>query len=147
MNSPTTNEHHAQAESFLARFGIKCRITLAPYKPASWDDPGKDHGNRHRVTLSKSYKTRGIYPARLVFDFWGSINDRKAGDNPTAYDILAYLSSDSTCPETFADFCAEYGYKEDSRKAFATFKCCATFGKRLRAFFASDELAALAEIN
>ncbi len=66
---------------------------------------------------------------------------------PGAYDVLACISSDANCPETFADFCAEYGYESDSIAALQTFRRCAAFGKRLRAFFTADELAALSEIQ
>lgn len=85
--------------------------------------------------------------ARLAFDFWGSVNDANNGEDPTAYDVLACISSDAYCPESFGDFCSEYGYEEDSRKAFQTFNRADRFAKRIRAFFSESELAALSEIN
>jgi len=84
---------------------------------------------------------------RLTFDFWGSINDCQKGVDPVAYDILACIGSDAYTPETFADFCSEYGYESDSIKALQTFRRCSSFAKRLRAFFTEAELEGLAEIQ
>jgi len=84
---------------------------------------------------------------RLSFDFWNSQKDMQEGKAPTAYDVLACISGDVNCPDTFEDFCGEYGYDLDSRKAFATFKRCATFAERLQAFFTEEEREALAEIQ
>lgn len=44
----------------------------------------------------------------------------KPGVPPTAYDILACLTKSH--PGTFEDFCSEYGYDEDSRKAFKSYE-------------------------
>jgi type II secretory pathway component GspD/PulD (secretin) len=63
------------------------------------------------------------------------------------YDVLAGISGDAYTPETFADFCAEYGYESDSIKALQTFRRCSAFAKRLRAFFTEAELEQLQEIN
>lgn len=67
--------------------------------------------------------------------------------HPSAYDVLACISSDAYCAETFKDFCGEYGYERDSIKALQTFRRCSAFAKRLRAFFTAEELSQLSEIN
>lgn len=64
-----------------------------------------------------------------------------------AYDALSCVSGDAYTPDTFADFCAEYGDDEDSIKALQLFRRCNRFAKRLRAFFTEVELADLAEIK
>jgi hypothetical protein len=61
--------------------------------------------------------------------------------------VLACISGDAYTPETFADFCAEYGYESDSIKSLQTFRRCSAFAKRLRAFFTGAELEQLQEIN
>lgn len=86
-------------------------------------------------------------PIRMSFDFWGSQYDKEKGVQPSAYDILSCVASDSSCPDTFKDFCAEFGYDEDSRKAEATFKRCLAFSKKINAFFTEEELEALREIQ
>jgi len=61
--------------------------------------------------------------------------------------VLACISSDATTPDSFADFCAEFGENEDSRKALQQFRRCDRFAKRLRAFFTAAEVEALQEIR
>lgn len=143
----TLNEYDQQAADFLTRYGITCEIRRADphgkgHAPA-WDGP---HGNQYKITLQR-HRDGEPSGAPLEFDFWGGVNDAEKGEDPSAYDVLACVSGDINCPETFADFCGEYGYDEDSRKAFATFERCRDFGAQLRDFFQdSDERESLAEI-
>jgi hypothetical protein len=67
--------------------------------------------------------------------------------HPSTYSVLACISGDAYTPETFADFCAEYGYEVDSIKALQTFRRVDRFAKRLRAFFTESELQDLSEIQ
>ncbi len=76
----------------------------------------------------------------------GSGNDPEP-IHPTSYDVLACISGDTTCPDTFADYCAEFGTDADSIQALQTFNRCKAFAQRLRTFFTSQELKALAEIS
>lgn len=85
--------------------------------------------------------------SRLTFDFFGSIADAKSGKALTPYSVLACISSDAYTPETFKDWCAEYGDSPDSLKALQTFRRCSAFAKRLRAFFTPSELEQLSEIR
>lgn len=67
--------------------------------------------------------------------------------HPSAYDVLACISSDVNCPNTFEDFCSEYGYESDSIKALQTFRRCSRFAARLRSFFTPSEIEELQEIR
>lgn len=158
-----TTDYNKQAEDFLQKHGIKFRATLSDSKPAPWEldeKPFKTEPHHFRVTLSRSKNAPELYqmpvnnfpqktrPPRLVFDFWSSIADAEKGiKTVTAYDVLACISGDMNCPETFKDFCGDYGYEEDSIKALQTFRRCASFGKRLRAFFTPQEIEELSEIQ
>ena len=64
---------------------------------------------------------------------------------PKAYDILACL--DTYASNDFADFCANYGYNEDSRIAEKTFHAVQEQQNNLRKLFTHEELARLNEIN
>lgn len=145
------SQYDKQAADFLTKNGVKIRITLSDSKTLAWSEDGK-HGHHYRVTLSKSGKSKP-YPAkmgigaRLTFDFWDSISAMEKGEDPSAYDVLACISSDSYCADSFADFCSEMGESEDSIKALQTFRRCSAFAKRLRAFFSESELAQLQEIR
>ena len=137
------SEYEKKANDFLTANGIKFRATFKDAKCPPYCDGKHIHGERYRVTLHRPGQ-----PGRLSFDFWNSQHDMEAGEQPTAYDVLACISSDLNCPESFKEFCGEYGYEEDSRKAYATFKRCASFAKRLNAFFTDDkERADLGEIS
>lgn len=64
---------------------------------------------------------------------------------PSAYDVLASMSG--YYPETFEDFCSEFGYDEDSIKAKETFEAVQKEELGLRRIFTTDQLEKLAEIN
>ncbi len=140
------SKYDLQAESFLEKNNVKFRATLTDGKTPLWYD-GKPHGHHFRVTLSKA-KPFQWKSARITFDFWSSIADREKGiKTVSAYSVLACLASDSYCADTFKDFCADYGYEEDSRKAEKTFKACRKMAHKLREFFTSKELEQLQEIQ
>jgi len=114
------------------------------------DLDARKHGHHYRVTLySVCAPDRGNHDTRrIVFDFWSSIADAEKGIKTVSpYSVLACISGEAYTPETFADFCGEYGYEEDSIKALQTFRRCSAFAKRLRAFFTEAELEQLQEIN
>ena len=65
---------------------------------------------------------------------------------PHAADVLHCLILDSSAAEqTFANWCAEFGYDTDSRKAIATYEACQQGADKLRRVFSRDVLAQLAE--
>lgn len=78
---------------------------------------------------------------------WGKALAEWYGKPPTAYDVLACISLDVRCPASFEDFCADYGYDTDSRKAESLHRRCVEFALRLRQFFTSGELAELQDIQ
>lgn len=132
--------HEYKAKQFLAEHGLRMRITLSDSKPAPWDGPS---GHHYRVTITRE-RTRG---ARIVFDFFGSVADAEKGEDITPYDVLSCVSSDVHTPETFADYCREFGEEEDSIKAKQTFRRCDRFARRLRAFFTEGEIESMQEIR
>ena len=133
-----------QAEEFLERHGIKARITLSNSKPAPWVPAG----NHYRVTLYAGVSLTYDNPLRrLVFDFWGSAHDADEHKHPSIYQILSCIGSDIHTPDTFEDYCAEYGESADSLKALQTFRKCARFARRMREFFTESERKELAEIR
>jgi hypothetical protein len=82
-----------------------------------------------------------------LFSFWNSKNDQQTGKAPTAYDVLACISSEVYCPDDFEEFCSEYGYDTDSRKAEQTFKAVVKQAESLRRIFTSELLDKLAEVS
>lgn len=82
--------------------------------------------------------------APYVFDFFGSINDCKTWQGASnvkgreqvregmLYSVLCSIGCEYDTPTTFDDFCAEYGYDNDSRKAYNLWERCAIHAKQLR---------------
>ena len=93
---------------------------------------------------------RDIYKITLIreddfysFKFGQSIANR--GVEPTPYDVLACLT---TCnPESFDDFCDNYGYDNDSISAFKTYKAVVKEYKKVYNLYNADELKRLSEIS
>lgn len=146
--NPARSFYDHQAQSFLTTNGLKLRATLSDSKPAPWGD--EKHPKHHfrvciwRDSAADRFKRGGRelsrLPNRLTFDFW-------SGSQPTPYSILACISSDAYTPDTFEEYCSEYGDNPDSLKAKQTFNRCASFARRLRAFFTPAELEQLSEIQ
>lgn len=67
------------------------------------------------------------------------------GKKPTAYDILACLTKYN--PYTFEDFCSEYGYDTDSRRAKKTYKAVQKEYNSLAAMYSDSEMELMAEIQ
>jgi hypothetical protein len=60
-------------------------------------------------------------------------------EEPTADGVLDCLLSDASAGEqTFEEFCSDFGYDSDSRKAEATYRACAAMAPRLRRFLGDD---------
>lgn len=64
---------------------------------------------------------------------------------PTAYDVLACITKDDV--GTFSDFCSDFGYDEDSRRAEETYHAVCREYQKTRKFFTDAELEELCEIS
>lgn len=97
------------------KFCISSKYTGS--KPAPWDEHNYNH---HTITVTNretGEKTR--------FDFWSSIVQPQIEKE---YDLLnafyCFVSDAFSGEQSFSDFCADFGYDEDSRKAWNTWKAC-----------------------
>lgn len=170
-------EYDQQAKHFLSSNGIKFRATLSDSKTPAWSDNGKHgHHYRVTLSKPAARLTFDFWgsiadagklaPAckrlqdmqlqmqntepHLRINWECELAERQqavAALHPSPYDVLACISSDVHTPETFKDFCADYGYESDSIKALQTFRRCLAFAKRLKAFFTEAELEQLSEIQ
>lgn len=148
------SEYDIKAEEFLSRNGITFRAAWHSAECPPWEE-GKEHihGDAYIVTLRRQRDQQKVgefiadSQRRISFPFWNSWSDVHENKPLRAYSVLACISSDIYTPETFEDFCAEYGYDADSRKAEKLFKRADRFARRLRAFFTEEEQNELAEIQ
>ncbi len=143
---PAESLHDAQAAEFLHRHGLKLRATSSNSRPAPQLPEGVlqrirgIHCIHYRVTLSGSGR-------RMAFDYWGSAADAEEGNEPTTYSVLACIASDYHTPDTFEEFCSEYGEDNDSRIALQTFRHVDRFAQGLRKFFTEEEAEELNAIR
>jgi hypothetical protein len=144
-----TDHYDAQASRFLSDHGITFAVerSVNQTQCPQWCDPKEPHHSHGDVYVVTLTGRRGRHRRTIQFPYWASLRAKEEGLPPSAYDVLASLSGDSECPDTFEEFCTEYGYDTDSRQAEAVFNRCRPFALRLRAFFSPDELAALREIR
>jgi len=94
-------------------------------------------------TLSGGNRTGGykVNNPQFLIDYCIKIK----GVQPTAYDILACLTKHD--PGTFEEFCSEFGYDEDSRKAEKTYKAVKDEYMNVCSLFSDEELNELQEIQ
>lgn len=70
---------------------------------------------------------------------------KKENAKPTAYDVLACLTKHDC--GSFDDFCAEYGYSNDSIRALKTYLACGDEYSNLRRIFTSEQIEELRSIE
>lgn len=136
------SEYDKQAQAFLAKYGLAITINYLDNKSPKWDTDNRNH-NHYRVTLRRKDGDKG----RFVFQFWDSIANSNSGDKPTAYDVLSCVGAETTGYASFEEFCSEFGYDQDSRKAEQTWKTYDKQSRKLNAFLSEEELEALREIQ
>jgi len=134
-NTGDQSLHEWASENFLNRHGIEISYQSGSKEP-DWGDDAV-HGNHYRVTL-----TRKVPKDTLSFDYWDSYSNRHK-HRPEDSDILGCLSSDMYCPETFEEFCSDYGYDEDSRRAYSTWERVVQFARDIKEFFTEEEFEEL----
>ena len=131
--------YEQQGKDFLKETETTINIMQAvPQKSPNWIKEGDNHGIHYSVTLKNE---RGEY----VFNFWGSIEDRRTSKRPLAYDVLACL--DPLFEDNFEDFCDSYGYDSDSIRALKIFEACQEQERGLKRIFTEEQLQKLSDIQ
>lgn len=109
---------------------------------------------RHALKTNQNVPDQGqLFQTLMPYARKLSLNDysralrkeAKKWEKPTAYSALTCLTSYN--PGTFADFCDNYGYDEDSRQAFRTFEAVTDEFSGISKIFSSEQLEQLQEIN
>lgn len=121
-------------------------ITFSQSLQNSWEYQDANDGK-------SSWRKRQGLPPRLRQDLWPKISEaHKIGPYtltpvrrpPSAYDVLACLTKYD--PGTFKDFCADFGYSDDSIKALETYREVQEEWAEVKRMF-EDCLDELVEIN
>ena len=100
-------------------------------KPAPWSE---DNWHHHNVTVTNTENGK-----RTRFDFWASINNPQLSSE---YDVInafrCFVDDAISGDMQFCDFCVEFGYDEDSRKAYNTWKACGRAAAKLDRIYDGD---------
>lgn len=127
MNAPTIREVPIQLDEFIRCAFITATATQVNSNPNMLDDfAGADHW---RVTLRR--------PGNRKMTVYFSMGSAHNGKEPEVADVLDSLASDASGIEnarSFEDWCGEYGYDTDSRKAHRTYTICKREAERLQKF-------------
>lgn len=166
------SEYEKKAMEFLQATGTTFKAEFAEYGKHFTDD--KEERDIYEITLTKDGRkfvfkfgqsiaksgqwivkdfnlTRVFNDKNKAFEYAGKIGnrfnvktnpERKA---PTAYDVLACLTKAD--PGDYDNFCSEYGYDKDSRKAFKTYKAVRKEWKNVERLFTDEQIQQLQEIN
>lgn len=143
------NNYEQQAQDFLN----KTRATFKAkfIKNDFYFDDDTEKRDIYRITLRRGRN-------KMVFNFGNSLNDSgfkvemdkkflkihypKA---PTAYDVLACLQKYEV--GSFENFCDEFGYNVDSKKAEKTYNAVLKEWQEVQKLWSDDEILLLQEIN
>lgn len=134
------SKYKEQGEAFLTETNTTLEVVEAvPQKSPLWAKD-QNHGIHYSVKLSNK---NGSY----TFDYWDSIANKEKviKRKPNAYDILTSVNPDDS--QDFAEFCANYGYDENSRTAEKTYNAVMEQSNNIRRLFSIDEIDALQYIQ
>lgn len=132
------SEYEEQAEAFLRN--TETRFTVKFVECGRYFDDDKESRDIFRFTFRRGRKT-------FSGKFGQSLN-KSGGETPippTAYDVLTCLTKYD--PGTFEEFCSDFGYDTDSRRAERTYKAVVAEWRKVEAFWTEDERKRLAEIQ
>lgn len=128
------SSYEQQAIDFLNSTNTKFKAVYLKHDYHFADD--KQRRDIYKITLSRNGK-------RYSFNFGQSIAG--ADEIPTAYDVLSCLQKYDI--GSFEDFCGEFGYDTDSRKAEKIYKAVCKEYESLCRLYSDEELQLMAEIN
>ena len=128
--------YEQQANDFLSKTNTTIKIEFLKY--GSHFTGEKEQRNIYKVKIKRGNKSFSL-------NFGQSINATLKGEHPTNYDILSCLQKYDV--GSFDDFCSEFGYDEDSRKAEKTYNAVCKEYDNVCKIWSDDEIELLQEIN
>ena len=168
--------HIEQAEKFLLKTGVSFKAEFKKYDIHFPGDKNKrdiyqitlTRGKRNFVfSFGQSIQSSGRFwkygnPERgcsmgylskagyqwmkpVAIGQYGAWNKNPEFSEPRAYDVLTCLTKYD--PGSFADFCSEFGYDEDSRTADRTYQAVCEEWKNVQTIWTDDEITELREIQ
>lgn len=132
------SEYQKQANDFLSKNNITFKAKFLKNDYHFSED--KDTRDIFNVTFSREGK-------KFSLRFGQSLNDSdyNGGNPPTPYDVLACIQKYEV--GNFQNFCGDFGYDTDSRKAEKIYKAVCKEWEKVNTFFSESELIELQEIQ
>lgn len=141
MTAAKKQEYVSELNRLCQERGVKCNAWGGE---RSKDAQGWEHF-AWRVTLWYAKRTlettfrTGTGHVRPAPEWIGGKRQPRIPVPPSAADVLHCLCSDARAGEaTFADFCTDFGYDTDSRKALEIYLNCQAEGPKLRTLLGAD---------
>lgn len=130
------NEYNVQAFDFLRKHNstMHCKL-LRKGRYFNEDTEGR---HVYEITLKRNGE-------QYVFTFGQSVYATQRNETPSVYDVLSTIQKYD--PGTFENFCGDFGYDEDSRKAEKTYQAVQDEYNNIKRLFSSAELEEMQEIN
>ena len=136
-------------------------ITIDSFRGGNSWESGKHNiasGGRapEYVTRGRTYSltvtnARGDVWRNVAYEVGSGLTHDKRGRtvHPTVADVLHSLTLDASCVEyrSFGDWCDDFGYDTDSRKALEMFLACGETASNLARLFSPSELEAINEVT
>lgn len=95
------------------------KITSTFLHNKCWSCNGSNYNN-HMITVTNTETHK-----KTAFEFWGSmINPEITTTQELLFAFYCFLSDGESSQYGFNDFCANFGYDTDSRKAYKVFTSC-----------------------
>lgn len=153
IKTKAPSEYEIHAAEVLAKYKIEFRAAFIFHGPYWPDD--KESRNVWELILArgewKEKKTVSFRFGQSIADStFRRFNDKVSPleptqrNKPTSYDLLACLTKND--PGTFGDFCGDFGYDTDSRRAEKTYFAVQEEWEKVRAFFKPEEMEEIREI-
>ena len=130
------SKYDEQAEKFLKETSTTFKAEFLKNGLHFEDD--KEPRDIYKITL-----IRGI--ESFSFNFGQSIVKSEDGESPNPYDVLSCLTTSD--PIDFQEFCSEFGYDEDSKKAEKTFNAVVKEWDNVKGLWSGEEIEKLQEIQ
>lgn len=123
-------------QEFIAAQKITANVQPADRNP-HMDEDARYPMDHWRVVLQRPGKRLTVYLSK------GQGHHGKPAEAGEVLDCLAYDASGVENSSSFDDWCREYGYDTDSRKAHRTYMVCKRQSERLRQFLGDEPFKTL----
>lgn len=157
MKQKVKSQYEIDAENTLEEMGVTFTPVYVGHTFAKWDDKKKYRLSRAtwNCTFSRGGKSFSIQFFESIACSYGTYRDfkgreqmdygKKIAPKPSAYSVIACIQKND--PDTFENFCGDYGYVTNSRKALKTYLAVQEEWTKVRRFFTQAELERIQEIN